>query len=68
MVYYILAEHPEFSAMDAIRESKRIMKGHKFELFVLQLSFIWWYLLVAVTFGVAAIYVAPYTEMAKANF
>ncbi len=68
MVYFILAEHPEMGAMDAIRESKRIMKGHKFELFVLQLSFIWWYLLILVTFGLAALYVAPYTEMAKANF
>lgn len=68
MVYFILVEHPEMGAMEAIRESKRMMKGHKFELFVLQLSFIWWYLLVLVTFGLAAIYVIPYTEMAKANF
>lgn len=68
MVYFILAENPEMSAMEAIRESKRIMKGHKFELFVLQLSFIWWYLLCVVTFGLASIYVIPYTEMAKANF
>ena len=68
MVYFILAEHPEFGALDAIRESKRMMKGHKFELFVLQLSFFWWYLLCGITFGLAIIYVIPYTEMAKANF
>lgn len=68
MVYYVLVEHPEFSSMEAIAESKRIMKGHRFELFVLQLSFIWWYLLCIVTFGLAAFYVVPYTEMAKANF
>ena len=68
MVYFILAEHPEMSAMEAIRESKLIMKGHKWELFVLELSFFWWYLLCIVTFGLAMIYVMPYVEMAKANF
>ncbi|MBR2578553.1 MAG: DUF975 family protein [Clostridia bacterium] len=68
MVYFILAEHPEMSAMDAIRESKRIMKGHRFELFVLQLSFFWWYLLCIVTLGLAMIYVIPYVEMATTNF
>ena len=68
MTYFILVEHPELSAMEAIRESKRIMKGHRFELFVLQLSFFWWYLLVFVTCGLAAIYVIPYVEMAKTNF
>ncbi len=28
MVYFVLVEHPEFGAMQAIKESKRIMKGH----------------------------------------
>lgn len=68
MIYLVLAEHPELSAMEAIKESKRIMKGHRFELFVLQLSFIWWYLLILVTFGLAAIYVSPYIAMAETNF
>ncbi|MDO4199805.1 MAG: DUF975 family protein [Clostridia bacterium] len=68
MRYYVLADHPDYSAMDAIRESKGIMKGHKFELFVLQISFIWWILLCVVTLGLASLYVIPYMEMAKANF
>ena len=45
-----------------------IMEGHKMEYFVLQLSFILWYLLVGITFGLAYIYVGPYTETAKAEF
>lgn len=68
MVYFILAEHPEMSALEAIKESKRIMRGHKFDLFVLQLSFFWWSLLIVATFGFAAVYVIPYAQMAKANF
>ena len=38
------------------------------DLFILQLSFIGWYLLIGVTFGIAAIYVGPYVSAATANF
>jgi len=68
MIYLVLAEHPKLSAMEAIKESKRIMRGHRWELFVLQISFIWWYLLILITFGLAAIYVSPYIAMAETNF
>lgn len=44
------------------------MNGHKWELFVLQLSFIGWYLLVSITFGIASIYVVPYMSCTVANF
>ncbi len=43
---YLLLEHPEMSALQCITESKRIMKGHKGELFVMDLSFIGWGVLV----------------------
>ena len=42
---FLLIEHPEMSAFECIRESKRLMIGHKAELFVLDLSFIGWFLL-----------------------
>lgn len=48
MAIYLLLEHPEMSALECISESKRLMKGHKWELFVLDLSFIGWAILVAV--------------------
>lgn len=47
MAIYLVLEHPEMSVMQCIRESKRLMTGHKGELFVLDLSFIGWALLVA---------------------
>ena len=65
---YILAEHPEMSANDAIKESKRLMNGHKMDFFVLQLSFIPWALLICVTFGIASIYVSPYMSATYVNF
>lgn len=68
MTFYILAENPDMTALEAITVSKRLMKGHKMELFVLSLSFIPWVLLVAVTFGLALIYVIPYTALTVTNF
>lgn len=68
MAMYILAENPEMGALEAIDRSKAMMDGHKMELFVLNLSFIGWYLLCAVTFGIASVWVVPYVSAATANF
>lgn len=45
---YLLIDHPEYSPMQCIRESKRMMCGHKGELFVLDMSFIGWALLAVI--------------------
>lgn len=68
MAMYILAENPEIGALEAISRSKAMMNGHKMELFVLHLSFVGWYLLCAVTFGIASIWVIPYVSATTANF
>ena len=68
MVYHILAENPDMSVSEAMAESRRIMRGNKFRLFCLQLSFFGWYLLVAITFGIAALWVIPYQQAAVAAF
>lgn len=68
MSYYILADNPELTAREALRKSKEITKGHKLDLFVLDLSFIPWILLVTITCGIAAIYVVPYMSLTIANF
>lgn len=68
MSTYILADNPELTAREALSKSKEIMNGHKWDLFVLQLSFFWWYLLGSVTFGLAFIYVIPYMSATTANF
>ena len=46
-------------------ESKRITNGYKMDLFVLQLSFIGWGLLAPFTFGLLALWLAPYMEMTE---
>ena len=68
MSFYILADNPELTAREALSKSKEMMKGHKWDLFVLQLSFFWWYLLIGITFGIAAIYVVPYMNATTVNF
>lgn len=68
MSYYILVDNPNMTSNEIIKESKRIMKGHGFDYFVLQLSFIGWILLSIITFGLAGIYLAPYRNATLANF
>ena len=64
LVPYIVAENPDIRPREAIRLSSRMMNGHKWECFKLHLTFIGWYLLGIVTFGVTDVFwTLPY-EMA----
>ena len=55
-------------AMDIINLSKKMTKGHKWNMFVFNLSFILWHLLCIITFGLACIYVVPYISAANALY
>jgi len=68
MAPYILAENPEMSPLDCITASKNMTNGYKGDMFVIDLSFLGWMLLVAVTFGIAGIYVYPYYMVTYGNF
>lgn len=68
MTFYIQNDHPEMTETDAITASREMMRGHKMELFLLDLSFIGWYLLSALTFGVLLLYVLPYHNAARTAF
>ncbi len=68
MAMFIYAENKDMGALEAIRRSKEMMKGHKMDAFVLELSFIGWMLLTMITFGIAYIYVLPYMETSIAKF
>lgn len=48
LAVYLLIDHPEYSPMQCIRESKRLMQGRKWELFTLDLSFFGWAMLAVV--------------------
>ena len=66
--FFILCEDNEKSITECLKESSEMMKGHKVELFVLGLSFIGWWIVVAITFGIGALWVYPYQQVTCANF
>ena len=68
LTYYVKCDNPEMSANEAITESRRLMDGNKMRLFLLQLSFIGWIFLGAITFGVGTLWVSAYMETALAIF
>ena len=64
MAKYILIDRPDKGVVEAMRESRELMRGHKMEFFRLQLSFFGWYMLTAlpyVGYG-ALVWTLPYTE------
>ena len=65
---FILEENPDLSANEAIDHSRAMMKGHKFDLFYLYLSFIGWFLLSFLTLGIGFIWLIPYMNTAQAAF
>ena len=68
MTPFILAEHPHLTASEAIRRSDDLMYGHRAELFFLELSFIGWDLLAALTLNLGNIVLNPYKNAAHAAF
>ena len=68
MTPYILAEHPNLTASEAIARSKELMNGHKTDLFVLYLTFIGWDLLCALTLNLGNLVLNPYKNAAGTVF
>lgn len=68
MTPYILTDHPELTASEAIERSKRMMDGHKGELFVLDMTFIGWRILASICANLGHLFVNPYQSAARAAF
>lgn len=67
MVSYIMAEYPDMEYRRALQLSKDMMNGHKWNAFVLDLSFILWHFLGTITCGIVEIfYVQPYQQLTNA--
>jgi uncharacterized membrane protein len=67
MVPYLMAENPGMGYRRALELSKAMTWGHKLDMFVLDLSFIGWYLLGALALGLGAFFVFPYDNATKAE-
>jgi uncharacterized membrane protein len=68
MTYFILVENPGMPATEAMRQSKRMMNGHKTELLMLGLSFIGWFVLSVLTGGIGFFWLVPYASMSFTIF
>jgi uncharacterized membrane protein len=68
MSFFILADNPDIGIMEAINESKRMMRGNKLKLFCLELSFIGWILLCIPTLGIGFIWLLPYMTVSITAF
>lgn len=60
MVPFILVEEPQLSIPETLKKSREMMKGHKWQLFLLELSFIGWIFLSIFTLGIGLLWVEPY--------
>ena len=68
MTPFILEEHPEMTASEAIKASQKLMDGHKMDLFILGLTFIGWQILACLTMGIGFLFLNPYMNAAYAAF
>ena len=68
IIPYILADDPEISSKDAFKKAKQMMKGNKWRLFKLELSFFGWFVLCVLTVGMGTFFLIPYVNAATAEF
>ena len=64
----IKLDHPDYGWKACIDESRRLMDGHKWEKFVLDLSFLGWIIVGSLCLGIGTLWVTPYMEAANAQF
>lgn len=68
MTFYVLADHPEMSASEALARSKKIMVGNRWKLFCLGLRFIGWGILAVMTCYIGMLWLLPYMNTSFAAF
>ncbi len=68
MSMYLLEEEPQLDPLEALKRSQALMQGHKWRLFCLEVSYIGWFILSALTFGVLLLWVMPKYEVAHYEF
>ena len=66
--FFILAEDSSKSITQCLSESTEMMKGYKADFFVLELSFIGWWIVAALTLGIGGLWIAPYQKLTEANY
>ncbi|MEH7886427.1 DUF975 family protein [Bacillus sp. JJ1609] len=66
--FFLMKDNPEYSALEAITESRKRMKGYKWKYFLMNLSFIGWIFIAIFTLGIGFLWLTPYIATANATF
>ena len=68
LVPFVIADNPNITnPADALNKCKILMKGNKWRLFTLQMSFIGWWFLSVLTFGIGFLWLVPYMNVTFAK-
>lgn len=68
MSYFLMLDFPQYNVRQLLKLSRNLMVGHKFRIFLLELSFLPLLLLSLLTFGICYLWVYPYMQVACAFF
>ena len=68
IVPFVYSKHLDVGIMEMLSHAWRMMRGHKMEYLCLELSFIGWYLVGLITFGIGLLWVLPYHEMTLVKY
>lgn len=68
LVYELLIDQPQLSAAEGMRASSFYMKGNKWRLFLLYVSFLGWLILGICSVGIGLLWIRPYISQVTANF
>ena len=68
MAPFILSEEADCTGWEALQKSRELMRGHRFDLFCLEWSFLGWIILAAFTFGIGGLFLSPYIDSARTSF
>ncbi len=68
LTFFLLVENPTQGGLEAMKKSRKLMRGHKADLFVLNLSFIGYVIIGIITFGIFFLWLYPYMIQTKVRF
>ena len=68
LVPFIIHDNPDMGVRDVLKTSRMMMRGHKWQLFVLELTFLGWALLCVLTLGIGFLWLTPYQYTSYAHF
>lgn len=65
---YVIIENEDLGVFKSMKLSKKMMKGNKWKLFILYISFIGWAILSLLTLGIGFLWLRPYITLSMTNF